>query len=103
MTNQTDRVQSCTRCHRPMPPANSKKEFMYWEAFDDGDDVVCPDCVTPAEQEAIDEDMFETAAVAKKLQAGEISVYDLPALVGGPEDELATKRVRRIEAEALLR
>jgi hypothetical protein len=45
----------CARCLRPAPSPDDD-EFIYWEAFgDEGKLSLCPDCITPEEQQAMDE------------------------------------------------
>jgi hypothetical protein len=48
----------CARCLRPAPPEDDQS-FTDWEALAyDADEVlgvVCPDCITPEEQQAMDE------------------------------------------------
>jgi hypothetical protein len=41
----------CARCLRPAPGEGDVGD---WEFFDEV--IVCPDCITPAEQQAMDED-----------------------------------------------
>lgn len=57
----------CARCLRPAPDQESD-EFATWEVVFRDDDVnfdhlvvICEDCLTPEEQQAIFEDMEETA------------------------------------------
>lgn len=42
----------CARCLRPAPGEDDTD--LYWECLDEV--IVCPDCITPAEQQAMDED-----------------------------------------------
>jgi hypothetical protein len=55
----------CARCRRPNPDAEDGGMPDYWEVLVDGDGevvgVICEDCITPEEQQATDEDMFELA------------------------------------------
>jgi len=45
----------CSRCLTPAPAVESP-DFLDWEASSEGgSDVVCPDCITPAEQQEMDE------------------------------------------------
>lgn len=47
--------ERCARCQRPAPSVESN-EYVKWEAHGpDGTRMVCPDCVTPAERQAMDE------------------------------------------------
>ena len=51
----------CERCRRPAPPEDDD-EFCEWEAVSqDGAfvGVICPGCTTGAEQQSMDEQMFE--------------------------------------------
>lgn len=58
---QTRRLApNCARCARPSPSQTSA-EFKDWEALGDGGAVVCPDCITAEEQQAVDEDDMDTA------------------------------------------
>lgn len=50
----------CARCRR-VAPAQDSDAFLEWEALGDGGQVICPDCVTPAEQQAMDEDIMAMA------------------------------------------
>ena len=46
----------CIHCQRPAP-AEDDPDFLHWEVLDDSD-MVCPDCETLEEKQAIDmEDM----------------------------------------------
>jgi hypothetical protein len=46
-------IAHCVRCQRTAPA----EDFLHWEVLDDSD-MVCPDCETPEEKQAIDrEDM----------------------------------------------
>lgn len=51
---------ACARCLRPAPPQDSR-EFIDWEALGNGQQVICPECITPAEQQAVDESDMELA------------------------------------------
>ncbi len=46
----------CARCMTPAPPVESDSD-LYWEAYtvDDAVYVLCPDCITPEEQQQMDE------------------------------------------------
>jgi hypothetical protein len=45
----------CARCLKAAPPERDRSiEWLEWEVLDDGT-VVCPDCLTPEEKQAIDE------------------------------------------------
>jgi hypothetical protein len=44
----------CVRCFKPQPAPDSD-ELGSWEALDHMGAMACPDCVTPAEQQAVDE------------------------------------------------
>jgi hypothetical protein len=46
-------VDRCARCGTPEPDTEAP-EYIYWESLPDCSPV-CPDCVTPAEQQAADE------------------------------------------------
>jgi hypothetical protein len=56
--------QGCARCLKAAP-AQDSPGFADWEALGDGQQVICPDCVTPAEQQAMDEDAM---AMAEKVR-----------------------------------
>lgn len=55
----TGRLVSHCVCCLTVAPAEESSEFDDWEAFrsDGGLLLVCPDCITPVEQHAIDEQM----------------------------------------------
>ncbi|GAA4559497.1 hypothetical protein [Pseudonocardia xishanensis] len=55
--------QHCDRCRREAPTQDSTA-FLDWEAIGDGSDVRCPDCVTGAEQQAVDDDMMDLQQAA---------------------------------------
>jgi hypothetical protein len=57
------RGDRCARCLGQAPPQDSDA-FTDWEALDGGRQVVCPDCVAPSEQQAMDEDAM---ALAEKV------------------------------------
>ena len=61
-------TQDCARCHRPVPDQLSD-EFLSWEALDEtGEQLICPMCLTPDQEQAIADDRdatSETAAVAQ--------------------------------------
>jgi len=49
----------CARCMTPAPPVESAS-YSDWEALTaDGAVVVCPDCITPEEQQQMDEQMMD--------------------------------------------
>lgn len=51
----------CARCKQEAPPEESDA-FGDWEALGpDGDQIICPGCITGEEQQAMDEDMMEIA------------------------------------------
>ncbi len=57
----------CIRCLRPAPDEDDRSiEALEWEALtDDGGQVVgvlCPECITPEEQQAMDEEEMELDA-----------------------------------------
>jgi len=55
----------CARCGREAPDETSD-EILQWEAIGpDGDEMICGDCITPAEQAAMDEDF---AAIGELLR-----------------------------------
>lgn len=58
MTSMTD--PPCARCGRESPPQDSDY-FTEWEALGDGTAVVCPGCITPEEQAAIDDEAMHLA------------------------------------------
>lgn len=55
----------CARCLRPNPDPMDGSLPTDWEALVDEDGevvgVICEDCITPDEQQAMDEAMFEVA------------------------------------------
>ncbi|MFI0484908.1 hypothetical protein [Actinomadura sp. 9N215] len=57
--------RACARCLREVP-AQDSDEFLEWEALGDGTQVVCPDCLKPQEQQAIDEDAMAMAAKVRE-------------------------------------
>jgi hypothetical protein len=56
----------CCRCRRPSPPQDSS-EFGDWEAYGDGTEVICPGCITGAEQQQMDEDMFDVEDEVRRI------------------------------------
>lgn len=50
------KYEHCARCRRPAPPQDSR-EFIEWEATEDGLPV-CPGCLTGLDEWHMDEDMF---------------------------------------------
>lgn len=50
----------CARCLRPAPAADSTA-FLEWEVVDDDDVVICPECITPEEQQAMDQELMALA------------------------------------------
>lgn len=59
-------ADQCARCHREAPPQEAA-DFIFWEALGDGSEVICPDCITGEERQAIDE-----AIVADLRQTDEV-------------------------------
>jgi hypothetical protein len=57
-------TQVCARCRREAPPEESSA-FNDWEALGDGQQIICPGCLTGQEQQVIDEDAM---AIAGKVQ-----------------------------------
>ncbi len=55
----TDTSVTCARCGRVTDQL--APEFLEWEAIGDGTRATCPDCVTPTEQQAADEDAMTMA------------------------------------------
>ncbi|MDV9168751.1 hypothetical protein R6V09_01155 [Streptomyces sp. W16] len=51
--------EHCSRCRRPAPPQDSK-EFMDWEATEDGLPV-CPGCLTLLDEQYMDEAVMDLA------------------------------------------
>jgi hypothetical protein len=51
--HMTTPIAHCAYCQRPAP-AEDDPDFLHWEVLDDSD-MVCPDCETPEEKQAIDE------------------------------------------------
>jgi len=55
----------CARCMRPAPDwlttdRGEMSQLLDWEALgDDGLLILCPDCITPEEQQAMDADMMD--------------------------------------------
>jgi hypothetical protein len=47
-------TDTCNRCGREAPPVESNA-YAYWETLEDGIALICPDCVTPEELQAMDE------------------------------------------------
>jgi hypothetical protein len=61
---ETHRIEpDCARCGRQAPPPTSA-EFSDWEALGDGSGVVCPECTTGEERQAMDEAFADGAAEA---------------------------------------
>lgn len=79
--------QHCDRCGRPAPDQESA-DFTEWEAVGDGTTVLCPDCITPAEHQAMIEDMPRTDDTC------EIDGCDEP--VAGPEYGLCKGHIIRL-------
>ena len=48
----TTPIAHCVHCQRPAP-AEDDPNFLHWEVLDDSD-MVCPDCETLEEKQAID-------------------------------------------------
>jgi hypothetical protein len=70
--------ERCSRCHRLAPPQDSDA-FVEWEALDEtGVQVVCPDCLTGAEETAMAEDFARTL----HAQGGEDKEEAAPANSG---------------------
>lgn len=65
--------QHCERCRRAAPDEASG-DFPYWEALGDGSALLCPGCITGAEQQAFDEEAMQVAEdtefdeIARQLQ-----------------------------------
>jgi hypothetical protein len=57
--NMTTPIAHCVRCQRPAP-AEDDPDFLHWEVLDDVD-MVCPECETPEEKQAIDEEDMRLA------------------------------------------
>ena len=57
--HMTTPIAHCARCQRPAP-AEDDPDFLHWEVLDDTD-MVCPDCETPEEKQAIDEEDMRLA------------------------------------------
>ena len=57
--HMTTPIAHCVRCQRPAP-AEDDPDFLHWEVLDDSD-MVCPDCETPEEKQAIDEEDMRLA------------------------------------------
>lgn len=54
----------CARCLRPAPPDDDRSiEALEWTTLTYADrdttGVVCPDCITPGEQQSMDDDVME--------------------------------------------
>lgn len=54
--------QHCARCRR-LAPAQESSEFGDWEALGDGSEVICPGCITGAEQQRMDEEVMDVLDV----------------------------------------
>ena len=54
----------CARCLKPAP-AEESDAFSEWEPVRDGQQIVCPDCVTGAEKQELDE---AAMAMAEKVR-----------------------------------
>jgi hypothetical protein len=59
----------CARCGTPEPDIQTP-EYLWWETLKDCSPV-CPDCITPAEQQAADAAMMDTAEQARRARRGE--------------------------------
>src|SRR6188472_4511061 len=55
----TTPIAHCVRCQRPAP-AEDDPDFLHWEVLDDVG-MVCPECETPQEKQAIDEEDMRLA------------------------------------------
>ena len=55
----TTPIAHCIHCQRPAP-AEDDPDFLHWEVLDDSD-MVCPDCETPEEKQAIDDEDMRLA------------------------------------------
>lgn len=54
----------CARCRRPAP-AETSAEYLHWEAVGDGSTMICPGCITGAEEQEIDEATWATEGALK--------------------------------------
>jgi hypothetical protein len=64
MTDDKPLDTHCARCLRPAPHDIDDPEFDDWEALTVDEDepgslVICPDCITPEERQAMDEAGWE--------------------------------------------
>ena len=57
--NMTTPIAHCVRCQRPAPAVDDP-DFLHWEVLDDVD-MVCLECETPQEKQAIDEEEMRLA------------------------------------------
>ena len=57
--HMTTPIAHCVPCQRPAP-AEDDPDFLHWEVLDDVD-MVCPECETPEEKRAIDEEDIRLA------------------------------------------
>jgi hypothetical protein len=58
-------VQRCARCRR-LAPHQLSAAFLEWEALDEEGAVVCPDCLTPEEQQEMLQDAEEMTAELRR-------------------------------------
>jgi hypothetical protein len=63
--HMTTPIAHCVRCQRPAP-AEDDPDFLHWEVLDDVD-MVCPECETPQEKRAIDEEDMRLADEGEDL------------------------------------
>ncbi len=69
----------CARCMTPAPPVESDSD-LYWEAYTvDGAVVVCPDCITPEEQQQMDDQTDDARNAAEDMWTGLRSDLELEA------------------------
>ena len=79
----------CTRCLRPAPADDDRSiEALEWESLVNDDHemigTVCPDCITPEEQQAMDDDTMMVTARDEQI----LELHD-----GGKSDRAVAREV----------
>lgn len=75
---RTVRETQCVRCFKPRP-AIASSEFSEWEVLGDDGSMVCPDCITRDEQQAMDEADMATAETPLRASEADLIAGRLAA------------------------
>lgn len=73
-------MDHCSRCKRPVDQESD--DFVNWEVEADGKTLICPDCLTAREENAIAEDAAETEVAARRLEADDETLERIEAEEG---------------------